>query len=239
MERVKFQHKKKKILKIVAITLTSLLVLCGILALLYVRFGIAGLFKNSITSSVLGLNKQQDLAIPTISVEEKDEINDAIGYDPETVDRASLTSRKEVELNVSPQGAAYLLSSMLKNEETLDNLQISTTKEGALEISAIADIALICETVGESKETIESTIGELPDKVPLYSSIQPSHEDGNSSITSIKIGSLKVPDSLYTSINGYVDDGLEKFFSNALGIDLDNIGVENGNVIISGTFPAP
>ena len=239
MERTKFQSKKRKILKIVAISLTALLVVAGIVVLLYIRFGIAGLFKNPITSAALGLNKQQELAIPTISSEEKTEISNAIGYDIETVDRSKLTSAKEVELTVSPQGAAYLMNAMMKNKDTLENLQIATTTDGKLEISAIADVELICETVGEDKATIESTIGELPDKVPVYSAILPNHEDGSSSISSIKIGNITVPGNLYTSLNGYVDEGLNLFFDNALGIDLDNIKVEGGNVIISGTFPAP
>lgn len=239
MERVLFQKKKKKVLKTIAITLTAVLAVAGILALLYLRFGIAGLFRNAFTSSMLGLDKQQDLAVPTLAADEKERISELLGYDPSDTDESVLPSRKEMELTLSPQGASYLLSAMLKDKDALENLQIAATADGVLELSAIADIGLLCESVGESKETIESTIGDLPDTVPVYTAVSLDSSNGNSSIQSIKIGNLKVPDGFYTALNGGIDDGLDLFFDNQLDIDLDYIGVEGDHVVIRGTFPSP
>lgn len=239
MERVKFKQKKRTVLKVVAVTLVVILSILAILALVYSRYGIAGLFNNRFTSNLLGLNDQQILVVPTISLEEKAEINGILGYDPVTTDRSRLVSYKDMEFSLTPQGAAYLMNSLLKNKETLGNLQIATTQKGELEISAVADVALLCEMVGQNKESIESSIGELPDKVPVYSTLSANHQTNNSSITSIKIGDMEVPSGTYTSINGYVDEGLNLFFSNALGINLDQLSVQDQTVVISGNFPSP
>jgi len=238
MEREKFQRKKKKVLRIIAIALTISLSVLVILALVYARFGIAGLFQNPFTSRLFGLDKQQDIAMPTISNDEKNEIIKALGYDPESVSKEMLTSFKSLDLSLTPQGTAYLIKALLKNKDTIENLQIATTNGNNLEISAIADIALICDMVGENKEAIESTIGELPDKVPVYSELLTEHQSNNTAITQIKIGQVKIPNSIFTSVNGYVDQGINLFFQNALGIQLEGISVNDQSVNINGNFPS-
>lgn len=231
--------KKHKILKIIGICLVTVICLFGIVGYIYLRYGIAGLIQNPIATNVFGLDKQQQLGTPTITTEEKSKINDAIGYDLETTDRASLTSTKNIDLSVSPQGMTYLMNALIENKETFKNLQIATTKEGELEISAVADVGLICDIIGQDKELVESTVGPLPDKVTVYTELSPNHQTDSTTIDSIKIGQLKVPANLYASINEGVDDGLDLFFSKALGIDLDYLAVENQNITIRGNFPAP
>lgn len=239
MERTEYVKKKRKVLKIVAITLGVILSLLIIIGLIYARFGIAGLFQNSITSNLLGLNKQVNLGIPTVSGDEKAAVNKMLGYDLETADKASLTSNKKLDLILTPQEATYLLTSLSKNDDTFQNLQITATTDGEVALSTVANVALACQMVGENVESIESSIGDLPDTVPVYIELAPDHEDGNSSVSKIKVGQMTVPGGIYTSINGFVDQGLDLLFENALGVDLENISVKDGQIEISGEFPAP
>ncbi|MHB1483213.1 MAG: hypothetical protein ACYCYI_00990 [Saccharofermentanales bacterium] len=240
MDRVSFLKTKKKTLKTIAIILVVLLSVLMVFVIIYSRFGIAGIFSNPLTSRLLGLKVQQKIAIPTISANEIEEINTALGYDPTKVDTKSLDSDKDIELELTPQGATYLFNSMLKDKDMLENFQIAANEKGEIELSAIADVGLICEMLGEDKASIETTIGELPDKVPVYTEMTADYENSNSVISEIKVGNVKIPGSLYSSINGSVDEGLELFFSNALGIDLDGISVGDGQtIILSGSFPAP
>ena len=239
MKREEFNHRKSKILKIVAVSLIVVVCIAGILGFIYLRFGIAGLIQNPIATSLFGLDKQKDLDISDITKDEKSEINDAIGYDLGTIDRASLTSTQNLELTVSPQGLVYMMNALIENKETFQNLQIAATEDGKLEISAVADVGLICDIIGQDKELIESSVGPLPDKVTLYTALNPAHDTGGTTIDSIKIGQVKVPSSLYGSINAGVDDGLDLFFSEALGINLSYLSVEDQKITLRGLFPAP
>jgi len=239
VEREKFNLKKKKVLKIAAICLTVVICIIGVLGFIYLRFGIAGFIQNPIATNLFGLDKQQQLGIPTITADEKTKINDAIGYNLETTDRASLTSTKNLDLSLSPQGMTYMMNALLENKETFQNLQIAATKEGDLEISAVADVAMVCDIIGQDKSLIESTVGPLPDRVTVYTALTPDHQTGGTTIDSIKIGQMKVPSRLYASINDGVDEGIDLFFSEALGIDLDYLSIDGQNIIIRGYFPAP
>ncbi len=239
MEREEFNQRKSKILKVVAVSLIVVVCIAGILGFIYMRFGIAGLIQNPIATSLFGLDKQKDLDTPDMTREEKSKINDAIGYNLETLDRASLTSTRNLELTVSPQGMVYLMNALIKNKETFQNLQIAANQEGKLEISAVADVGLICDIIGQDKALIESSVGPLPDKVALYTALNPDHQADGTTIESIMIGQVQVPSSLYSSINAGVDDGLDLFFSEALGIDLDYLSVEGQKITLKGSFPAP
>lgn len=240
MDRISYMKTKKKTLKTIAVILIVILSVIMVFIFIYSRFGIAGIFNNPLTSKLLGLKEQQKIAIPTISSNEKENINDALGYDPSKVDMESLETNKDLELELTPQGATYLLNSMLRDKEMLQDFQIATNDEGDIVLTAIADVELICGILGENIESIESTIGELPDKVPVYTEMSADHKLNSSAISEIKVGKLKIPGSLYTAINGSVDEGLELFFENALGIDLEDITVgENQTIILSGNFPAP
>lgn len=239
MERAKFNSKKKKVLKTVAICLMVFLCIAGVLGFIYLRFGIAGLVQNPIATALFGLDKQQDLGIPTITTDEKSKINEAIGYNLETMDRASLTSTKNLDLSLSPQGMTYMMNALLENKETFQHLQIAATKEGELQISAVADVALICDIIGQDKALIETSVGPLPDKVTVYTALMLEHQTGGTVIDSIKIGQVKIPSSLYASVNDGVDEGMDLFFSEALGIGLDYLSIEGQNITIRGDFPAP
>ncbi len=239
MEREQFQKKKSKILKRVAILLAVFMSLFLIIALVYSRFGIAGLFQNKFLSNIMGLDKQQILTVPSITIQEEDKIKSELGFDPKTQNLSELKGHKTMTMTLTPQGTTYLMNSLLKEKNIVNNLMVSTTNKNELEISAIADVALICKMVGENKESIESSIGELPDKVPVYSTLSTNYKGNNSAITSIKVGSFDVPGSIYTSINGSIDSGLDLFFENALGIKLENISIENNQITLSGDFPAP
>lgn len=238
MERIEFQLKKTKVLRIIAISLTVILSISIIIGLVYARFGIAGLFQNPFISKLLGLDKQQEIVMSAISIKEKNEIIQKLGFDPETVDKKQLTSFKHIEMSLTPQGTAYLIKSLLKSKDTIQNLQIGISNTNGLEVSAVGDVALICEMVGENKAVIESTIGELPDKVPVYAELQTDNQSDNTSISQIKAGMVKIPKSVYTSINGYVDQGIELFFLNAMGIKLKELNVSDQSVNISGNFPS-
>lgn len=239
MERVAFLEKKKKVLKIITVTLTVLLLIISVVVIIYIRFGIAGLLQNPIATSVFGLDKQQDLAIPSIAAKEIEDIKEELGYDLDTIDREELASTRKMSLTASPQGMTYLMNAFLIDKDSLKNLQVNATEDGELEVSAVADVELVCEMIGEDKETIESSIGKLPDHVTIYAAVIPSTETNTSSITSIKIGQIGVPGGLYSAINGYIDDGIKLLFTNAFGIDVEDISIEDQKITIAGGFPAP
>lgn len=239
MERTEFVKKKKKALKIIAVTLTVLLLVVSVIAIIYIRFGIAGLLQNPIAKSIFGIDKQQNLAIPTIAQQEIDDISDVLGYDIDSADREELKSTRKMTLTSSPQGMTYLMNALLINKDSLKNLQVNATESGELEVSAVADVTLVCEMIGQDKETIESSVGKLPDQVTIYAAVIPGTKTGTTSITSIKIGQIGVPGGIYSAINGYVDDGIDLLFTNAFGIDVEDISIEDQKITIVGGFPAP
>jgi hypothetical protein len=239
MERVEFLKKKKKVLKIIAVTLTVLLFILSVIAIVYIRFGIAGFLQNPIAKSVFGIDKQQNLGLPTIAQQEIDDISDVLGYDIGATDREDLTSNQKASLTASPQGMTYLMNTLLINKDSLKNLQVNATENGELEVSAVADVTLVCEMIGQDKETIESSVGKLPDQVTIYAAVIPGTKTGTTSITSIKIGQIGVPGGIYSAINGYIDDGVDLLFTNAFGIDVDDISIDDQKITIVGEFPAP
>ncbi len=239
MERTEFQKKKKKILKIIAIVLTSLLLIASIIAIVYIRFGIAGLLQNPVAKSLFGIDRQQNLNVPSIAAQEKKSLSQILGYDIETVDREDLTSSRSLDMTLSPQEATYLMNALLRDKKSLENLQISATADGELEVSAVADVELVCEMFGEDKETVESSVGPLPEKVTIYAAVLPQTVSETSSIESFKIGQLEIPKNIYSGLSGYVDQGVDMLFTSAFGIDLDDLSVKDGKITVSGKFPAP
>lgn len=239
MERTKYVNTKHKVLKTIAIILLLIVSIALVFLIIYSRFGIAGIFQNKLISGILGLNKQQMLPVPTVSNTEISEIINKLGYDPAKEEISEMKSKRNLDFSLSPQATTYLINSLIKDKEVVENLQISTTNDNKIELSAIANIDTISKMVGESKESIENSIGELPDKVPVYAKLSSNYNDNNSSISSIKVGQLEIPESIYTSINGYVDEGLELFFENALGVDLEDFTIKDNMINLTGEFPSP
>lgn len=233
MSREKYKSKKSKILKGITISFAVLLSIGLVFALVYARFGIAGFSK------ILGLDKQQNIATGIVEKDEVSYIEEKLGYDPGNTEKADLHNTGHVEMSLSPEGLDYLISSMLTKDEMLDNLQVDVNDEGHLMLSSIVDVDLVLQTFGESKDLIDSTIGELPEKVPVYA-VASLGTDGNASIIEeLKVGSLGIPAKLLGSINPYIDEGLDLLFKNAMNISLEDIFIKDGNIQISGEFPIP
>jgi hypothetical protein len=134
---------------------------------------------------------------------------------------------------------AYVINEMTSDEEMLDNLQVNVSDDGLLMLSTVADVELVLQAFGESKSLIDSTIGELPDKVPVYVQTSLGVDGDASTLQSLKVGNLSIPAKLLGSLNPYVDQGLDMLFENTMNITLDEFYVEDGTIHLTGDFPAP
>ncbi|MHB8962129.1 MAG: hypothetical protein ACYC5K_03160 [Saccharofermentanales bacterium] len=233
MSREKYKTRKSRILKGITISLAVFLSIGIVFGLVYARFGIAGFAR------ILGLDKQQNIATGVVEKTEIDYIEEKLGYDPGSTEKADLHHTGHVEMSLSPSGLNYLISSMLADEETLDSLQVNVDDDGNLMLSSIVDVDLVLKAFGESKDLIDSTIGELPENVPVYA-VTSLGEDGEASIIEeLKVGSLSIPGKLLGSINPYIDEGLDMLFKNTMNIDLEDIYIKDGMIQLAGEFPVP
>ncbi|MHB1453038.1 MAG: hypothetical protein ACYCYM_03640 [Saccharofermentanales bacterium] len=233
MSREKYKTRKSRILKGITISFAVLLSVGLVFALVYARFGIAGF------SRILGLDKQQNITTGTVEKTEIGYIEEKLGYDPGNTEKTALHNTGHIEMSLSPEGLDYLISSMLTEAETLDNLQVDVSDDGNLVLSSIVDVDLVLQTFGESKDLIDSSIGELPEKVPVYAVASLGTDGEASIIEELKVGNLSIPAKLLGSINPYVDQGLDLLFKNAMNIDLEKIFIQDGNIQLTGEFPVP
>ncbi len=233
MSQKEYQAHKHRILKIITITLAVLLSLGIVFALVYARFGLAGFAK------LLGLDRQQNIVTQPLEDTEITYIKDTLGYDPVTADTGGASGTESVSLSLTPAGLHYLISSMVRTDGMLENLQVNVSESGDLMLSSIVDVDLMLKTFGESKELIDSSIGELPAQVPVYVVASLGEGENASQIDELKVGSLKIPAKLLGSINPYIDEGLVLLFANAMNISLDDIYVKDGKIELTGDFPSP
>lgn len=239
MDRKVFHEKRKRILKTISICMVVILSVLIVFGFVYLRFGIAGIFQNRFFAGLLGINEQQNIDNLKITDEEIEKIDKILGYNLKTQDRSSFTDKVTKELALTPQGASYLISSFLSDKNALENLQLQTRGDDALSISAIVNVGAMAKIFGESKEIIEGTVGKLPDNVPVLSTVSLKYQDKLSSIEEFKLGNLTIPENMYTSLNGNVDEGIGMFFDNALDINLNSLSVSGDNIVINADFPAP
>lgn len=239
MDRDVFHKKRKKILKVISIFMVVVLSVLIVFGFVYLRFGIAGIFQNPFLAGLFGINEQQNIDNSTITDDEIAKIDNALGYNLKTQDRSSFTGRATKELILTPQGFSYLISSFLSDKTTLKNLQLKASGKDELSLSAVVNVGAMAKTFGESKEVIEATVGKLPDEVPVLSTVSLQYKDKLSSIKEMKVGNLTIPDNIYTSVNGYVDEGIVMFFDNALDINLNNLRISGDNIVINAEFPSP
>ena len=233
MSREKYITKKSRILKGITISLAVLLSIGLVFGLVYARFGIAGFAR------ILGLDKQQNIATGAVEKTEVDYIKDQLGYDPASTEKADLLNTAYIKMSLSPSGLNYLISSMLADEKTLDSLQVNVDDDGNLMLSSIVDVDLVLKAFGESKDLIDSTIGKLPENVPVYAVTSLGQDGETSIIEELKVGNLSIPAKLLGSINPYVDEGLDLLFMNTMNIDLEDFYIQDGKIQLTGEFPIP
>ena len=238
-QRTEFISKKRKALKIVSISILALIIIIGGVVIWYVNNGVAGLFKNSAVSKILGTNKQ-------IQLEENDgkkldikTVNEKLGYNINEYEREDLKKHKSLNIELDSEETAYLISEMQKDDDTMKNVQVEIDDEENLLLSAVVNVEKMAQAFGADTATIETSVGELPDEVPIYAQLDFSGEDNIASLEEIKLGKVKIPNFISSQLNGYVDEGVEDFFENILGIEIDNISISDGNLNIEGDFPAP
>lgn len=233
MSREKFITRKSRILKGITISLAVLLSVGIVFGVVYARFGIAGFAK------MLGLDKQQNIATGIVEKTEVDYIEEKLGYDPGSTEKTDLHNTGHIEMSLSPSGLNYLITSMLADEKTLDSLQVNVDDDGNLMLSSIVDVDLVLKAFGESKDLIDSSIGELPANVPVYTVASLGQDGEASMIEELKVGNLSIPAKLLGSINPYVDEGLDLLFKNTMDIDLEDLFIQDGMIQIAGEFPVP
>jgi len=239
IQRAGFISKKRKVLKVVSIVIFSLIIIVGGIVFWFVKNGTAGLFKDSGLSKILGINRQIQLEETDETMLDKNTMIEKLGYDIEEYKREDLKKRKSMNIELNSKEVAYLISKMQKNENTIKNVQVKIDDKDNLLLSAIVNVENMAQAFGADTATIEASVGKLPDEVPLYTELNIDGENNLSSINNTKIGKVTIPGFISSQLNPYVEDGVEDFFGNILGINIDNISISDGNLNIEGTFPAP
>ncbi len=230
--------KKRKIFKIVSIVILSLIIIVGGVVFWFIKNGTAGLFKDSGLLKILGINKQIQLEeTEEISLDENT-VTEKLGYNIEEYEREDLKKRKSLSIELNSKEAAYLISKMQK-EDSMKNVQVKIDDEDNLLLSAIVNVENMTEAFGADIAMIEDLIGELPDEVPLYAELEFDSESNTASLNDIKVGKIGIPNIISSQMDDYIDSGVEEFFENILGIEIDDISISDGNLNIEGVFPAP
>ncbi len=229
--RAEFIEKKSGILKSISIFIAVALSFVLVFICVYSRFGIAGF------AGLLGLEKQQYLNIEEFSKQEADHLESIFGVPVGMIDPKKLTGRRYLELDLTAAGMTEVINAFLIDPDTLSNLQIEISGRSVLKLSAIGNIELILSSFGESKGFVESSVGPLPDKVPVYIELYTVSSSLQAEIGELKIGATKIPKRYVRLIDPYIAEGLEMLFDKTMGIKLDGFYVENGKIIIKGEFP--
>ena len=238
-QRKEFVSRKRKVLKIVSISILALIIIIGGFVIWYINNGVAGLFKNSAISKILGTNKQIQLEETDGTKLDINTVNEKLGYNIDEYEREDLKKHKSLSVELDSKEAAYLISELQKDEETMKNVQVEIDGEENLLLSAVVNVEKMAQAFGADTATIEASVGELPDEIPIYAQLDLSGENNSVSLEEIKLGKVKIPDFISSQLNGYVDEGVEDFFENILGIEIDDISISDGNLNIEGDFPAP
>jgi hypothetical protein len=211
MDRAIFMRRRAVVFRGLTLALLVLSILLTFLLGFFLRYGPAGFFRNPVTAAILGLN-QQTLLNP---YEDTD-------YD--------------LRIRLSPKGAARLIDSLLKDKDLLSDLQVEITDEDFLVMSSRVHTDGIVSILGESRQALENSFGHLPDYVYIHIVLSLNYAEKKSSLEELRLGKLKIPSIFYAAVGASIDKGLEDFFSNALGLDLENIAVEDGKLLIEAKF---
>lgn len=231
MSRAEFRKKSSRVLKAITILIAVVVTFALVFGAVYLKFGLAGF------SGLLGLTKQQMLKTEDLADEEKAYIDTELGIDLGRVTPGASGGRKKLELKLSAAGMTKVMNSFLIEPDTLTDLQIEVSGSQTLKLSAVGNVDLVLDAFGESKEFVESAIGKLPDDVPVYIELDVPDSETVPEIKELKVGATKIPGRLVSLIDPYVSEGLEMLFDNTMGIQLDGLYVEDGQIVIKGGFP--
>lgn len=231
--------KKQKILKISLISFLVLILIVGGLLYWFIKNGAAGLFKDSGIPKILGLNRQVQINETENPEPDINTITEKLGYDIEKYERKDLKKRTNLNLQLDSKEAAYLITKMQKDENTVKNVQVKINQSDNLQLSAVVNVEKMADAFGANLKDIEKSVGRLPEEIPLYTEINLDASKNFSSLLDIKIGKVSIPKLIYAPVDDYIDDGVEDFFNNILGIKLKNIGITDGKLNIEGSFPSP
>lgn len=231
VERTEFKKKKFVILKVFAIFTAVIASIAIVIGFVYSRFGLLGFAGGAIDT-----DKQVLLSPNEIIDEELNYIINALGYNPLEKKEYTIYESKRIELELSSAGVQTIMIGLLKEEDTFNNLMV-TTNNDTLSLSLIGNTDLILQLFDVSREMIESTIGKVPDEIPLYLDLKPGEGVEASVLEKLKIGSIKIPNTILKSINPYVDEGLHLLFLNSYGIELEKLTVKENKVNLVGNFP--
>lgn len=231
LTRSQFIKRKSGILKAISIFITVLISIALVFVLLYSKFGISGF------SGLLGLEKQQNLNTEELIPEEADYLKSEFGFDLDKIKPGELTGKKYLKLRLSAAGMTKVINTFLKDPEVLTNLQIEVSDDQTLKLSAVGNVDLILSAFGESKQFVESSLGKLPDDVPVYVELLPGKDETASEILELKVGAVKIPRRLVGMIEPYVGEGLDMLFDNTMDIQLDKLYIDGDDIVLEGRFP--
>jgi len=240
-----FRRGSRIVLALASFLLAVILFMAVRVGIAYLRGGVQGVLRIAWVSRLVGIDRQTDLGMEPITLEERDALEDRLGMEVARLRPDNGLAKRQEELSLTEGQFAYLMDYAGSDPDALDAVQVRIEggegeRGGHVSLSAVASPAAAATLAGFTPDALYAAVGELPASVAVLARIalpDPEHPEDAALLEEIRIGNVALPATLVDSANQEFGPGLETFFMNQFGIRLETLGSDGSGIRIEGAIP--